>query len=320
MLENVQNKIEGKTKRKRHIDKSRVFFMACVLTIPIINWFVFYLYVNFSSILMAFQRVDVSGAKERVYFTLENFKMIWTEFFVNKGNDTLATNLLNTLLFYLSGTLIVFPVSLLMSYFIYKKILGYRVFRFIAYLPQVMTSSALVIIFRYCLIDGGPYNTLCNFFGIEYVYPLDKSPNAIICLLVYNVMFGFGGNLIIFGGAFTSVSPDVLEAAELDGCTWFQELVKVIIPMIWPTISTALILGLAGILGSSGPVLPFTQGKYGTSTLAFRIYDLVANVSQRGRDLNLASAIGITMTIMMFPIVMLVRFLLYGRKSEDEKI
>ena len=300
--------------KKIKIDKQKTLFMASFLAIPIVNFLIFFVYTNISSFFMAFQRPIYDGATE-MYFTMENFQKVFNSFFVD-ADGTLRTGLINTVLFYLSGTLIIMPVSILMSYFIYKKIPGYRSFRFIAYLPQIIASSALVIIFKYSLSSGGPLAAIYKAVGREYSNPLIREPGAIITLLIYNVMFGFGGNLIVYGGAMGSINAEVLEAGELDGCTWFQELIYLIIPMMWATLSTSFILGLAGILGSSGPILAFTKGQYGTTTLSFQIYNLVSGVNGY-KDLYYASAIGITMTVIMFPMVMALKRLVFNEGKEN---
>ena len=313
MEELIQSK-EKVQPKKIKIDKHKTLFMASLLAIPIINFLIFFVYTNISSFFMAFQRPIYDGATE-MYFTMENFQKVFNSFFVD-ADGTLRTGLINTVLFYLSGTLIIMPVSILMSYFIYKKIPGYRSFRFIAYLPQIIASSALVIIFKYSLSSGGPLAAIYKAVGREYSNPLIREPGAIITLLIYNVMFGFGGNLIVYGGAMGSINAEVLEAGELDGCTWFQELIYLIIPMMWATLSTSFILGLAGILGSSGPILAFTKGQYGTTTLSFQIYNLVSGVNGY-KDLYYASAIGITMTVIMFPMVMALKRLVFNEGKEN---
>lgn len=313
-MEQIVEKNEQMALKKRKIDKPKVLFMASFLAIPIVNFLIFFVYTNISSFFMAFQRPIYDGATE-MYFTMENFQKVFNSFFVD-ADGTLRTGLINTVLFYLSGTLIIMPVTILMSYFIYKKIPGYRSFRFIAYLPQIIASSALVIIFKYSLSSGGPLAAIYKAVGREYSNPLIREPGAIITLLIYNVMFGFGGNLIVYGGAMGSINAEVLEAGELDGCTWFQELIYLIIPMMWATLSTSFILGLAGILGSSGPILAFTKGQYGTTTLSFQIYNLVSGVNGY-KDLYYASAIGITMTVIMFPMVMALKRLVFNEGKEN---
>ena len=169
MEELIQSK-EKVQPKKIKIDKHKTLFMASFLAIPIINFLIFFVYTNISSFFMAFQRPIYDGATE-MYFTMENFQKVFNSFFVD-ADGTLRTGLINTVLFYLSGTLIIMPISILMSYFIYKKIPGYRSFRFIAYLPQIIASSALVIIFKYSLSSGGPLAAIYKAVGREYSNPL----------------------------------------------------------------------------------------------------------------------------------------------------
>ena len=150
--------------------------------------------------------------------------------------------------------------------------------------------------------------------GWTYSYPLSEEPNAIITILIYNFLFGLGGNIIVIGGAMRSINQDMLEAGQIDGCNWFQEFLYLIIPSIWPTISTILILSAAGFLGATGPILPFTEGKYGTMTLAFYNFALVSGKGAK-TDYYLASAIGLCMTAISFPFALLVKKVVYGKEK-----
>ena len=105
----------------------------------------------------------------------------------------------------------------------------------------------------------------------------------------------------------------MLEAAEIDGCNWFKELIYIIIPSVWPTISTIVVLATAGFLGATGPILAFTKGTNGTMTLAFYIYQLVSGAGTGQQDVYLASAVGVIMTVISFPLALLVRKLVYGK-------
>ena len=104
----------------------------------------------------------------------------------------------------------------------------------------------------------------------------------------------------------------MLEAGQIDGCNWIQEFFYIILPSIWPTISTILILSAAGFLGASGPILPFTEGRYGTMTLAFYNFALVSGTGAK-TDYYLASAIGLCMTAISFPLAMIVKRVVYGK-------
>lgn len=298
---------------KRRKKRKRTFFVFCFLAFPIVNFLVFYVYANFNSILMAFQRPSYSGGGDFIW-TLDNFKTI-IQLFGTAGDGVLKEALINSISLFLAGMLIGLPLSVLSSYFFYVKIPGSRLFRAIMYLPNIIASSALVVLFKYAIGYGGPLDALASHFDMKYVYLLTEKPWAMITILFYSVSFGFGTNIILIGGAMNGMNPEMLEAARIDGCNWFQELIRIILPSIWPTISTVIILAFAGILGTTGPILAFTKGEAGTTTLAFYIYRLVSGVGTGVTDLNLASAIGVAMTVVSLPFVFIVKRLVYGKEG-----
>ena len=297
-------------RHKKSIDKN--FFVFSFLALPIALFIIFYIYVNIESFFMAFKQIGtLEDGSVGEYWTLDNFKNIWTILSTSNGNlGILSEAILNTLLFNVVNILLILPTTTLICYFITRKILGYRFFRAVYYLPCVITSSALVLLFKIALNDGGPLDVLFGKYG--YVYPLTEEPKAIITILIYSFLFGLGGNIIVIGGAMRSVNNEMLEAGQIDGCNWIQEFFYIILPSIWPTISTILILSAAGFLGASGPILPFTEGRYGTMTLAFYNFALVSGTGAK-TDYYLASAIGLCMTAISFPLAMIVKRVVYGK-------
>lgn len=301
-----------KLRRKKRFDRN--FFVFCFLAFPVLNFFVFYVYVNIDSFLMAFQRPVYGQGYGATEWGIENFTQIFN-LFKSANGKTLLIASRNTLLFYAAGMIIGMPISILMSYFIYKKIALYKTFRLVTYLPNIITTSALVILFKNAVGPGGPVDAVYTRFGWEYIDPITQTGPAIWTILFYTLSFGFGMNMIVLNGAMLGINREMLEAAELDGCSWFQELIYIIIPSIWPTVATIVMLATAGFLGSTGPILAFTKGTNETTTLSFYIYQLVSGEGTGKTDLYLASALGIVMTAVSFPIAMMVKRVLYGKEE-----
>ncbi|MCQ2448597.1 MAG: sugar ABC transporter permease [Clostridia bacterium] len=303
------------TPMKRKALFQRRAFICCFLGFPIINFLVFYVYVNLDSFLMAFQRPLLGAGYNATRFTTENFSRI--KDLLSVSNDGILIQALkNTLVMYVAGIIIGLPISILMSYFVYKKILGYKVFRSVTYLPNIITSSALVVLFKNQIGPGGVLNMVMDKMGMKYLDPITKAPSAFNTILFYCLSFGFGVNMILLNSAMLSVNDEMTEAAQIDGCNWFQELIYIILPSIWPTVSTIIVLSTAGILGTTGPILAFTKGTTGTMTLSFYIYQLVSGVGTGNNDLYLASAIGLLMTLVSFPITLIVRRVVYGKEQD----
>ncbi|MBR2968398.1 MAG: sugar ABC transporter permease [Clostridia bacterium] len=274
-------------------------FIILMLTPAIVGFFVFYIYVNFKSVVMAFS-FEKGG---ETFYGLDNFIRFFKEFTLP---DTMFKDtILNTLKSFLSTIVIVYPVSLIMCYFIYKKIVGYRFFRCLFYIPAIIMPTVSAVLFKYIISMEGPIDVfLMRFFGRNVPDFLQDGSLAMGTIIFYSVYFSFGGNILYFGGAMNGISQEVIESATLDGCGWVRELISIVIPMIWPTFSTLLLTASVGIFTASGPVLLFTQGGFNTYTISYWIYEQMLE----NNNLEFASAVGLSCSVIGFPIVMLIKW------------
>lgn len=295
----------------------RNLFVFAVLLLPMIFFAIFWIYVHIDSFLLSFQ-LPVVGEKDAYYFDKDftNIKRVFQEVF---SGGALFVAFKNTMIYYLTSTFISFPLAILLSYFIYKKIRGYKFFRVVTYLPAIITSSALVALFKQTINTGGPLDAIYHALGKAWNYPMDTADKAIFVMVIYSVTFGFGGSIVVLCGAMNSIDKSILEAGEIDGAGWFRELFSIILPSIWPTISTILILGFVSILGASGPILAFAKDIAAPvgeiTTLSYELYRLVQGTLGLTRDINYASAIGLVMTIFTFPLVIVARVFLMRDKK-----
>lgn len=294
--QNMRKKMTGEKKRQ-------TIFLFCMLILPVANWLVFWLYVNLSSIALAFQDAR-TGA-----FTWNNFIWFWESLTSPHGDIGIAVE--NTFKYFGTSLFIIMPLALLISYFLYKQIVGYKMFRVIFYLPAIVSGVAMVAVYVNFINPNGPLNEFLNLFGKEippegYLARPDTATNAII---IYTIWTGFCTNILLFCGAMVRVPIEVLESAALEGCGPFRELIQIILPMIWPTVSTQIIFLFTGIFSASGPILLFgTQGEYETTTIAFWIF--IEVYSGKESAYNLVSASGLVFTVVGVPIILFIRWLM----------
>ena len=114
--------------------------------------------------------------------------------------------------------------------------------------------------------------------------------------------------MLLFSGALARIPTEMLESARLDGVGPFREFVNFIIPMVWSTLSTLLILNMTSIFGMTGPVMLFTQGNWGTMTLGYWIYHKVLYGGPA--DYNEVAATGLLFTLITVPVIMFFRWLI----------
>lgn len=275
-------------------------FVYCLILLPLIEFFTIYVYINIDSFFLAFQR----GGK---FAGLENFKMLWDE--VRAPGSTLLIAIRNTFIYFGAG-LILFVWSIFLSYFFYKKILAYKFFRFVLYMPAIISPVVFVALFKNLTSVNGAIALMIKNFNPDFRMPnlLARSETATWTMVVYVLWMGWTKNMLYLGGSLARIPLEVLESARLDGVGPWDELTKILVPLLLPTLSTLLLLDVVGILGSSGPILLFTKGDYNTTTISYWMFTLVYNT---GNDQYVkASAAGICLTLIMFPVVYTMRWLI----------
>ncbi len=299
---NMKKSLDGRAQFK----KQENFFVFCMLVLPFVQWLVFWLYVNFQTIALAFQD------QRTELWTLQNFGDFWVS--LTQGGD-IAVAVSNTFKYFVVSLVICMPASLVISYFLFKEILGFRAFRFIFYLPSLITGLALVAVYKQFVEPGGVLDKILQFFGgnpipEEGLFASYKTATPTI--IGYAIWTGLSGSMLIFSGAMARVPGEVLEAAKLDGCSTFRELISIILPLIWPTLSTQIIFAFTGIFGASGPILLFTgDGSYDTTTISFWIFQQVYGSGGVGGagSYNLVSAAGLCFTAVAVPIILTCKWL-----------
>lgn len=295
----------AKVKKKTNKKRQQTMFLIIILAIPMLNWLVFWLYVNISSFVLAFQ--DPRGN-----WDLINFTLLWDELTSPYGN-TIGMALKNTLKYFLSNVFIIFPLSFVISYFIYKRILCYKFFRIIYFLPAIVSGVALTTVYSNMILPQSPLAAFLMKMGVN-VPPegfLMNPKTATSAIIVYCIWTGFSSNTILMSGAMARVPVEILESAKLEGCPPFKELVLLIFPLIWSSLSTMLVFLLTGLFNASGPILLFhPDGAFNTTTLSFWIFKQVYGGGQLGGTGNygLVSCAGLVFTTIGMPIILFIRW------------
>ena len=308
MREKIKGMFERSTDMPKPLRKGMHPFCYSMVALAVVNFIIFYIGVNFNSILMAFQEFTGydENYQEQYVYSLANFKRFFKE--IKLPNSDIAIAFKNTIRYFLSNILITIPASYFVSYLLFKKVKGYAAFRFIFFLPSVISAVVYVTVFKNFITVFGPLDTILSIFGYKLPALLNSPATATSTIIAYTIWTGLGINMILYEGAMRRVPTEVLEACKMDGGTWYHELFQIITPLVWPTLSTTLILAITGLFVSSGPILLFSEagtvaGGNDTTTLAFFIFQK----TQQGGALEYPAAIGVLFTVASLPIVVIVR-------------
>lgn len=294
--------MEQKKKKFWNLKNTGYIFTAVMVALPVMDFLVFYLVVNAGSIFSAFFD-GVTGK-----FSLVNFEMVFRSFSDTVSSDSLFVCLKNTMIYFLAS-FVTIPISLLLTYFLYKRIWGHNLFRLIFFLPAIIPGLVWVTAWK----EITSYNGFLGQFMTAIGKPLETSiyknaDTATTSLVFYGWWLGLANGMLYYFSAMARIPVSVLEAAKLDGCSPFGEFKDIVMPLVGPTVGTMITLSFSGMLGASGPILLFiSDGLAGISTLSFRIYHIMLQ-SPKG-EIGFVSALGVLMSFVSFPIALLARYI-----------
>lgn len=214
---------------------------------------------------------------------LENYFAILTDPVVHQV-------LLNNLKFLVSVPLVIFA-ALVVSVLLFERVRGWRFFRLIFFLPNVLSVAVIGIMFRNAFGYYGGVNQALGLFGVEPVQFFTDGTLAIAIIVLALVWSGFGYQSLLLLAGLTAIDPSVFEAAALDGAGWWKRLWYVTLPNIRSVLGFVFIINVLYTFTSLfGFVFVMTAGGPGfeTTTIDYLVYLRAFSSSNLGSGAALA--------------------------------
>ncbi len=294
---------------KKHLPKKALdaIFIIIMLAYPVTQFAFTWVCVNFGALTMAFNE---SNFYDVFQFGFGNFKNIFLDLQDTWVNATLfhidfnkyQLTLINSFGYAFITVFISLPLSLMFSYFLHKKMPASNVFRAIFFLPNIIPIVALTLAFNKSVQSPGYLYPLFKLFHLDRT---DIWPNSQLVVYIYCVWAGLGYNIILFSGAIGRIPKELFESAELDHAGYFKEFFHVVIPCIWPTIVTLVVMGMTHVLTLYLHPLLLTEGDGYTWTIAYSIFE--SSKAGNARSLYDATAYGLFFSLIWAPVILLVR-------------
>lgn len=178
--------------------------------------------------------------------------------------------------------------SLFIAYILNFKLRFVNFFRTMYYVPSILGSSvAISVVWRFVFNQDGMINSLLKALGFDPIPWFGSSTYAIWIIVLLHV-WQFGSAMVIFLAALKGVSPDLYEAAEIDGANKAHQFFYITVPMITPVIFYNLITQLCTAFQEFNSAYLITQGDPMNSTTLISL--LIYQKAFKSYDMGLASA------------------------------
>ena len=172
-----------------------------------------------------------------------------------------------------------------------------KVVQTIAYMPHFLSW---VIIYGLALQLFAPstgfVNMILNNLGMASIPFLDESKHWVATYIGLGVWQNFGWGSIVYLAAIAGISPELYEAASVDGAGRFKKMWHITLPGIKPTIVVLLVMNLGNILGSNFD-RPFALQNNLVMDVANVLSTYVYKVGIKGLQFSLTTAVGLFQSV-----------------------
>jgi multiple sugar transport system permease protein len=159
-----------------------------------------------------------------------------------------------------------------------RKIKGQGFFKVVLYMPNIITAATVAILFSTLFgYPKGPINDLLIDLGIRdtaYQFGTDKTASKLIVAFIQFWQW-YGNTMIVLIAGVLGISPDIYEAAQIDGANGVQTFFRITLPNLKTILLYTLITSLVGGLNMFDiPKLYLDGGPDGaTETVSVFIYN-----------------------------------------------
>ncbi|WP_457942969.1 carbohydrate ABC transporter permease [Caproiciproducens sp. LBM24188] len=265
-----------------------------------IGFAVFTLVPILMAVGLSFMKWNGSAVQGPQFVGLANYAKLFTD-------SRFKQAFINTVIYTVATVPLTMITSLLLAVILNQKIFARNFFRTISFFPYVASLVAVAAVWNALFSpEKGPVNQVLRAIGISNPPGWAVDPNwAMATLILFSVWKNMGYYMIMYLAGLQSISPELYEAAGLDGANTVQKFRYVTLPQLGNTSFLVLIMVTIQCFKVYDVVLMITNAGPGTKTLVlvFHIY----NVAFKQWDLGYASAISMVLFLMVL-IVTIVQF------------
>lgn len=256
------------------------------------------------------------------YYGLFDWKGLGSAKFLGMGNYNEILHdpifwkaLTNNLILVVSSIIGQIPIALLLALVLLKNTLFTRFVRSAVFMPMVLSTVVTGLIWGYIYQPQfGIVNYVLEQIGLgswKHAWLSDPKVNMFAISIPIN-WANIGPYLVIFIAALQNISPEIDDAAKIDGAVGWNKLIRVTLPLVWGTVVVTMVLCISGSLKAFDHVMVMTKGgpAHSTELLATYMYNNTFTVYRYGYG----SAVS-TMIIVISALLIGINYIVTRRKA-----
>ncbi|RHR24908.1 MULTISPECIES: ABC transporter permease [Lachnospiraceae] len=295
-------KAEVKKGKKKNVLKE--YWPLYLMMLPALLYLLINNYIPMAGMVIAFKKLNFAkGIWASPWAGLKNFKFL----FASKDAWIITRNtLLYNVAFILVNMVVGIAIAILITEVRNTKLK--KVYQSAILLPFLMSMVILSYIV-YALLsaeNGLVNNSILPLFHIDPIQWYQKPKYWPAVLIIANCWKGVGYGCLIYIASLIGIDPSFYEAARLDGASKWQEITKITLPSLVPTIITLLLLSIGRIFYSDFGLfyqVPMNSGVLFPTTNVIDTYVYRALIEQG--NVSMSSAAGVYQSLVGFCVVML---------------
>lgn len=156
----------------------------------------------------------------------------------------------NTIVFAIASTVVQIVLALGIAILVNKPLRGRNFFRAVVFMPTVLGVTVTGLVFSLMFnVNGGPASSVLSWFGGESAFFGDPRI-ALALVIVVQIWMVLGVSVIIFLSGLQAIPEEIYEAADLDGASGSQRFRLLTVPLLAPSITANVLLGIVNALQS----------------------------------------------------------------------
>ena len=261
-----------------------------------------------------FESIRMSLYKTR---NVELVKFIGFSNFVSvTGKDDFLQALFNTFSYTFWSLLLGFALPVILAMLIGETTRGKGLFRTAVYLPNMLPGLAVIILWS-AFFSGeksGVLNILLSRFGISAQSYLTRADWVIPIIILIATWKGAGATALIYMAGMAGISPELYEAAAIDGATVWHRIIHILLPAIRKLAGTLLILQIISVFQIMYEPMVLTKG--GPDNASLSLMQLMWQYAFGG-SMNYGKASAVAVIVTLILLAMTAVYSYFNRKESD---